>query len=155
MQLHELKPRHKSKKIKRIGRGGKRGTYSGRGIKGQKSRAGHKIRPELRDFIKKIPKKRGYGFKSIKEKPQIVNLKNLDKYFSAKGGSASGGKEPIVITPEVLLKAGLIRKIKGRVPEVKILFARQSSKNEGGGLKKKITIEGCKVSKSAEKILKK
>ena len=39
MQIHELKPNHKRKTGKRIGRGGKRGTYSGRGVKGQKSRA--------------------------------------------------------------------------------------------------------------------
>lgn len=40
MQLHELKPKHKAKKKKRVGRGGKRGTFSGRGVKGQKARAG-------------------------------------------------------------------------------------------------------------------
>ena len=38
MQLHQLKPIHKKKKPKTRGRGGKRGTYSGRGMKGQKSR---------------------------------------------------------------------------------------------------------------------
>lgn len=137
MQLHELKPRHKSKKIKRIGRGGKRGTYSGRGMKGQKSRAGHKIRPEIRDFIKKTPKRRGYRFKSIKEKPQVVNLKDLEKNFGA------GEK----VTPEILLEKGLICRIKGKIPEIKILGK--------GKLTKKITIEGCRTSKSAEKILKK
>ncbi len=141
MQLYQVKPEHKPKKKKRIGRGGKRGTYSGRGIKGQKSRAGRKIRPEIRDFIKKIPKKRGYKFKA-KPKPQIVNLRDLEKHFSAKGGSASGGKEPIVITPEVLLKAGLIDKVKGRMPEVKILGE--------GKLTKKLEIKGCKLSKSVK-----
>jgi large subunit ribosomal protein L15 len=137
MQLHEIKPRHKSKKTKRIGRGGKRGTYSGRGIKGQKARAGHKIRPEIRDFIKKIPKKRGYRFKSIKEKPQIVNLEDLEKNF--------GANEKV--TPETLLEKELIRRIKGKTPEIKILGK--------GKLTKNIMIEGCKLSKSAEKILKK
>ena len=137
MQFYQVKPIHRAKNKKRIGRGGKRGTYSGKGIKGQKSRAGHKIRPEIRDFIKKTPKQRGYRFKSIKEKPQIVNLKDLEKNFGA------GEK----VTPETLLEKGLIRKIKGRMPEIKILGK--------GKLTKKITIEGCKVSKSAEKILKK
>jgi large subunit ribosomal protein L15 len=61
MQLHEIKGL-KNKEKKRVGRGGKRGTYCGRGIKGQKARAGAKIRPALRDFIKKIPKLRGYRF---------------------------------------------------------------------------------------------
>ena len=36
MQLHQLKPIHKNRKSKRVGRGGKRGTYSSRGMKGQK-----------------------------------------------------------------------------------------------------------------------
>ncbi|KPJ73361.1 50S ribosomal protein L15, partial [Parcubacteria bacterium DG_74_1] len=49
MQLHEIKPIHKLKKSKRIGRGGKRGTYSGRGIKGQKSRAGRRFKPVIRE----------------------------------------------------------------------------------------------------------
>ena len=145
MQLHQVKPIHKQKEKKRVGRGGKRGTYSGKGIKGQKSRAGRKLRPEIRDFIKKIPKKRGYRFKSIKPKPEIINLRDLEKHFSAKGGSASGGNDIILVNPEVLLKAGLVRRIKGRTPEVKILGA--------GELKKKLKIENCKMSKSVEKVL--
>ncbi|KKU19004.1 MAG: hypothetical protein A2119_02275 [Candidatus Colwellbacteria bacterium GWA2_46_10] len=59
MQLHTLQPTHKSRGKKRIGRGGKRGTYSGKGIKGQSSRAGRKIRPGTRDLIQQIPKLRG------------------------------------------------------------------------------------------------
>ena len=58
MQVHELKPSNKPKKRRRIGRGGKRGNYSGRGSKGQKSRAGAKMRPQLREIINKFPKKR-------------------------------------------------------------------------------------------------
>ena len=53
MLLRDLKPKTSKKSKKRIGRGGKRGTYSGRGIKGQKARAGHRIRPEIRDILKK------------------------------------------------------------------------------------------------------
>jgi large subunit ribosomal protein L15 len=67
VQLHQIKPESKRKTKKRVGRGGKRGTYCGRGLKGQKSRAGRKTRPALRDIIKRIPKKRGYRFKSIKK----------------------------------------------------------------------------------------
>ena len=135
MQLHELKPKYKSKKKKRIGRGGKRGTYSGRGIKGQKARAGRKIRPELRDFIKKIPKKRGYRFKAG-PKPQVVNLKDLEKYY----------KEEEIVTPETLLKKGLIAKVKGRMPEVKILGR--------GKLNKKLEIKDCKASKKVHEMVK-
>jgi len=75
MQLHQLKPKNKSKKVKRIGRGGKRGTYSGKGIKGQRCRAGAKIRPEIRDMIKKIPKKRGYNA-SRGKKTKVLAKKN-------------------------------------------------------------------------------
>ncbi|MBU2101416.1 hypothetical protein KKH05_01725 [Patescibacteria group bacterium] len=59
MNLHDISPINKNKKKKRIGRGGKRGTFSGRGIKGQKSRAGRKIRPASRDLIQQLPKLRG------------------------------------------------------------------------------------------------
>ena len=136
MQLHELKPKHRPKKKKRIGRGGKRGTYSGRGVKGQKSRAGRGPRPALRDIIKKIPKKRGYRFKSIKKKPQIVNLKDLEKQF----------KSNEKVTPETLLEKGLIGKVKGKMPKVKILGQ--------GKLTKKVAIEGCSMSKSVERAIK-
>lgn len=59
MQLHTLARIHPLKSKKRIGRGGKRGTYSGKGVKGQSSRAGRKIRPGTRDLIQQIPKLRG------------------------------------------------------------------------------------------------
>ena len=59
MNLHQIAPDHKNVAKKRIGRGGKRGTYSGKGVKGQKSRAGSKIRPGTRDLIQQIPKLRG------------------------------------------------------------------------------------------------
>ena len=60
MQLHQLQPIHKLKDKKRIGRGGKRGSYSGRGIKGQKSRAGAKLyRPGRKELLIRIPKLRG------------------------------------------------------------------------------------------------
>jgi large subunit ribosomal protein L15 len=136
MQLHQVKPTHKQKSKKRVGRGGKRGTYSGKGLKGQKSRAGRKMRPELRDYIKKIPKKRGYRFKSIQEKPEVVNLRDLEKFFN----------DGELVNPEILLKRGLVSRIKGKVPEVKILGS--------GELKKKLKIENCLMSESAKKAIK-
>ena len=80
MQIHNLKNPNKKRK-KRIGRGGKRGTYSGKGMKGQKSRAGHRIRPQLRDIIKKIPKRRGYRMQTPPERTATVNVGELDKKF--------------------------------------------------------------------------
>jgi large subunit ribosomal protein L15 len=131
MQLHELKPIHKGKKPKRVGRGGKRGTYSGRGLKGQKSRAGRKLRPAIRDLIKRYPKLRGFKFKSIGVKFSMVNVDVLEKKFMA-------GEQ---VSPKILVEKKLIRKIKGKLPKVKILGQ--------GELTKKLVIEGCEVSKGA------
>ena len=110
MQIHQVTPKTKSRKGKYIGRGGKRGTYSGRGIKGQKARSGRKMRPEIRDLIKKIPKKRGYKFKSFQKDAMIINLESLNKNFSDKSE----------ITPNILVEKGLIKSWR-KIPSVKIL----------------------------------
>lgn len=139
MQLHEIKPIHKFKKPKRVGRGGKRGTYSGRGQKGQKSRAGRKLRPFIRDLIKRYPKLRGYRQKSVLRATFVakVNLEILEKKFN------SGER----VTADVLLEKRIIPKIKGRTPQVKILGK--------GKITKKLTIEGCGISKSAKEKIEK
>lgn len=137
MQLHQLKPIHKKKTKKRIGRGGKKGTYSGRGIKGQKARAGRKLQPIIRELIKRYPKLRGYRQKVQPRFATEVNIGVLEKKFD------SGEK----VTPEILLKKRIIRKIKGKMPEVKILGK--------GELKKKLIIEGCRVSKGAKQKIEK
>lgn len=135
MQLHQIKAKTRKKAKKLIGRGGKRGTYSGKGLKGQKSRAGHKMRPELRDIIKKIPKKRGYRFKSFKVKPVAVNLNVLEKHF--------GDNEKV--HPKSLLEKGVIAKIGGSLPGVKLLSS--------GTITKKLLVSECQISKPArEKI---
>ncbi|HEY4503126.1 MAG TPA: hypothetical protein VJC14_01705 [Candidatus Paceibacterota bacterium] len=76
MQINNLKRVHKNKKDRIVGRGGKHAKTSGRGGKGQTARAGNKRRPELRDIIKKLPKNRGYQFKSI-EKAFILKADKL------------------------------------------------------------------------------
>ena len=81
MQIHQIQVRLKKKK--RIGRGGKRGNYSGRGIKGQRARAGHKIRPALRDVVLKFPKKRGMGNIKIRKNIFTINLGEIAKNFSS------------------------------------------------------------------------
>ncbi|KKQ19210.1 MAG: 50S ribosomal protein L15 [Candidatus Nomurabacteria bacterium GW2011_GWA1_37_20] len=78
MQIHNLKRQHKNKRDRLVGRGGKHAKTSGRGGKGQTARAGNKRRPELRDIIKKLPKNRGYQFKSI----QKLFLVSKDKIIS-------------------------------------------------------------------------
>ena len=82
MQIHNLKRKHKNKKDRLVGRGGKHAKTSGRGGKGQTARAGNKRRPELRDIIKKLPKNRGYSFKSI----QKVFILGKDKLVAGKDG---------------------------------------------------------------------
>lgn len=78
MQLHQLRPVHRKYPKSRIGRGGKRGTTSGRGQKGQKSRAGHRIRPAERDYIQRLPKLRGQ--KNLSSKMlEVINVGNLEK----------------------------------------------------------------------------
>lgn len=134
MQLHNIKPTHKLKKRKRIARGGKRGGYSGRGIKGQKSRAGAKIRPAIRDLMMKFPKQRGrkkHAFKSLFSKPAILNLKDIEKKF----------KNDSIVSPQTLFKKGLIHKKGGVLPEVKILG--------DGEISKKLTFHNVLLSKAA------
>lgn len=135
MQLHELQRHTQNKKPKRVGRGGIRGKTSGRGTKGQKARSGHRIRPDIRETLKKLPKLRGRGrqsLKSIVAKPAVVNIALLEQLFSA-GDS---------ITPTVLIERGVIRARKGSVPAVKILAT--------GTLSKSFSIKDCLVSASAK-----
>ena len=116
MQAHQLT---KTKKIRRrVGRGGKRGTFSGRGTKGQKARAGRRIRPQIRDVIKKIHKKRGYFFKSFRKKPFVINIRDVDKKFN------SGDK----ISFESLIKSKILRAPKGKKIKIKILGKGRTDK---------------------------
>lgn len=78
MQIHQLKSNNLRKRA-RVGRGGKRGTFSGKGSKGQKSRAGHKIRPAERDLIQRLPKLRGFKNKPKSVKPAVINVGDLEK----------------------------------------------------------------------------
>lgn len=82
MQIHQLQRKTKLKKRKRIGRGGKRGTYSGRGVKGQRSRAGRHLQPLVRILIKRYHKLRGYKFNPVREKFIALKLSLINKHFS-------------------------------------------------------------------------
>ena len=135
MDLHQLKPTIKKKKEKRIGRGGKRGTTSGRGTKGQKSRAGHRIRPAVRDLMMKIPQKRGIGFKIQSAAFSIIDLTVLENNFKA------GEK----ISPKVLMNLGLVESKKGARPKIKVLGE--------GRLTKKLILENLAVSQKAAEII--
>lgn len=131
LNLHNLKPKKGyKKKKKRVGRGNaSKGNYSGRGIKGQKARAGSGGMKRLslkQQLLKKIPKLR--GFKSLKQKPQIVNLYQIEEKF----------KEKDEIKKQDLKNANLI---KSKDEKVKLLAK--------GKLTKKIIIYVDDASKKA------
>jgi len=132
MQINNLKRITKNRKTAVVGRGGKRGKTSGRGGKGQTARAGHKIRPEWRDIIKKMPKLRGYAFKGFQGKFVPINVGQLEAAFS-NGDSVS---------PSILVKLGILETRLGKNPNVKILGL--------GEISKKLNISGCKVSVEAK-----
>ena len=143
MQANTLKPTTDRLKSARVGRGGKRGKTSGRGHKGQKARAGHRMRPEMRDLIKKIPKLRGHG-KNRSRTVRInrsefvpVNLSVLEAVFE-NGASVTGA---------ILAKNGIVSLRGGRVPKIKILG--------GGTLSKSLTVSASAVSVAAKAAIEK
>ncbi|HEX4104315.1 MAG TPA: uL15 family ribosomal protein [Candidatus Paceibacterota bacterium] len=115
MKLHELKASG-NKKPKRIGRSGKRGSYSGRGVKGQKSRSGRRLRPAERDLILRLPKRRGFANARKSEKAIIFNLGDLAEALKS---FATAGKGVLDLNAELLKAAGLLKK--GFQGEVKLL----------------------------------
>ena len=136
MQIHQIQTTHKARKAKRIGRGGKRGTYSGRGMKGQKSRAGARFQPRVRELLKRYPKLRGYR-RSDGKKVLSLNITVLEKHFE-KGET---------VNPAALVAKHLLGTIGKRTPAVKILG--------GGEITKALTIENCAVSKTAKEKIEK
>ncbi|OGZ44162.1 MAG: hypothetical protein A3J55_04125 [Candidatus Ryanbacteria bacterium RIFCSPHIGHO2_02_FULL_45_17b] len=136
MQLHTLQAGG-NKKTKRVGRGGKRGTFSGRGTKGQKARAGRRIRPQLRDVLAKIPKKRGYRFKAFRIRPLVFNVALVERMF----------KQGETVSPQTLIAKGILSKKSRAGIKVKILAT--------GSITKSVTIEGCEVSVSAKEKIEK
>ena len=107
MRQDELSPAPGSKKRrKRVGRGdgSGHGSYSGRGCKGQKSRAGYKM---VRGFeggqlplIRRLPRKRGFT-NIFRVEYSLVNIGNLSIFES--------GSE---VTPEKLLVAGVVKSLR-------------------------------------------
>jgi large subunit ribosomal protein L15 len=135
MQQHNLKPpigaKHKGKRVGR-GDGSGHGSYSGRGCKGQKSRAGGGVRLGFEGgqlaLIKRLPRKRGF-VNIFRTEYSIVNVGEL-KVFSS-------GAE---VTLKELLQAGLIKSFKN---PVKILG--------DGDIDRPLVVKANKFSASAEK----
>lgn len=142
MQVHNITRGRKSKEKKRIGRGGKRGTYSGRGMKGQKARAGYSQRADFEGgrmpLSQSTPKLRGRGKNKPGLKAIIINVSELEKLAGDKG--------------EINKKMVLAKKAKNlskyrKQEEVKILGI--------GDIKKAVTVSGCMLSKTAADKIKK
>ena len=140
LSLANLQPAQPRKDRKRVGRGpgSGKGRYSGRGIKGQKSRAGsHKMRAGFEGgqmpIYMRIGKLRGstskdaYPVGPFRTATQPVNLRDLDRF--------DAGDE---VTPESLVEKGILKNTK---IDVKLLGT--------GELKKKLTIKVHAISASA------
>ncbi len=145
LSLSTLSPSQKRQDRKRVGRGlgSGKGRYSGRGLKGQKSRAGsHKMRAGFEGgqmpIYMRLPKLRGNTSADampvgpFRTFTQGVNVSSLEARFDA-------GAE---VTPEALKELGLIRNLR---TDVKILGH--------GDLTKKLTVSAHRFSATArEKI---
>src|SRR5918911_5232815 len=144
LNLSNLSPAQPREDRKRVGRGlgSGKGRYSGRGIKGQKSRSGsHKMRAGFEGgqmpIYMRLGKLRGNTSKDampvgpFRTYTVPVNLRDLDRF--------DAGAE---VTPESLVEVGLIKNTK---TDVKILG--------DGELSKKLTVRVHAISATArEKI---
>ncbi len=98
---------------RRVGRGqsSTRGKTSGRGTKGQSARAGNKKRPEMRDIIKKIPKRRGFGKNrgktNVPTTHVTINLSRIEALFD-KGEDVTMK----ALAGKGILKAGYLTRVK-------------------------------------------
>ncbi len=136
MSLHELKPNQGATHYKkRVGRGTSSGNgkTSGRGQKGQNSRSGGGVRLGFEGgqtpLYKRLPKK---GFTNpFRKEYAVVNVSELNRY-----------KEGTVVTPELLLKDRVVRKV---LDGIKILGR--------GKLEVKLTVKAHKFSASAVKAI--
>src|SRR3990167_5030889 len=114
MKLNTLQRVHPNQRSAQVGRGGKRGKTSGRGGKGQTARAGNKPRPEWRDTIKKIPKRRGYGEK--RGRTVVPKVSSVIVTLSALSARFNDGD---TVTPRALSLSGITRSRKGKTLPVK------------------------------------
>jgi len=141
LNLSHLKPAQARKNRKRVGRGlgSGKGRYAGRGIKGQKSRAGsHKMRAGFEGgqmpIYMRMGKQRGSTSKDampigpFRTATVPVNVSKLGRF--------DAGAE---VTPESLVEAGVIKNTK---IDVKILG--------NGEITKKLTVRVHAVSEEAQ-----
>ncbi|MBF0473739.1 MAG: 50S ribosomal protein L15 [Nitrospirae bacterium] len=133
MKINELKPKEGStRRKKRIGRGpgSGHGKTSCHGHKGQKARSGRGKGPGFEGgqmpLQRRLPK-RGFNNSIFASNYAVINLDDLDKL-----------KDVSVITPEILVEMGQVRKVSGGVK----ILAR-------GELTRPLTIKAHAFSKTA------
>lgn len=150
MHIHTLSSNLSQKSRKRIGRGGKRGTYSGKGQKGQKARSGAKISPLFTggsaalagQGSRVIHKRRGQS--PVQGHHKVTNIKNQRFYKIVNINSIGANfKNGSTINLEVLTQAKLIST---KDTKVKILG------NTVDVIDKKFVFEGLVLSKNVEKL---
>jgi large subunit ribosomal protein L15 len=134
MQQNELSPTpgsHKTRKRVGRGNGSGHGSFSGRGIKGQKSRSGYQLQRGFEGgqlpIIKRLPRKRGFH-----------NLFRVE-YSPVNVGSLNVFEAGVEITPELLYQVGLIDSL---TRPVKVLA--------DGELNNAITVKASKFSEAAK-----
>ncbi len=128
IKLHQLKKHPKSthrRKVVGRGLGSGKGTYSGRGGKGQTARSGHSKMPAgfeggRQPLIRQLPKNR--GFRALTDKAIAISVDRLNVF-------ADGD----IVNVRALVEKGVIMTLNKRaLPRVKLLK---------GDLKKKLTVK--------------
>ncbi len=137
LTLHNLAKSKSKKRKKRVGRGNAsgHGTYSTRGIKGQRARSGGRKSLKMKSIRRmalSVPKAR--GFKRYSDNAQIINLSDLNNF-------AENDK----VNKEILFKKKLVD---NKNDKVKIL-GRGELKIKG------LNIEECELSKTAKEQIEK
>ena len=139
MELKDLRPNEGSRKSrKRVGRGGGSGLgkTSGRGMNGQKSRAGGGkgcgFEGGQTPLYRRIAK-RGFSNAMFKTEYAVINLSDLNKF-----------EEGTEVTPQLLKEMGILKK---QLDGVKVLGQ--------GKLEKKLVVKANKFSETAKKEIEK
>lgn len=132
MKLNELSPAYGStKKRKRVGRGGKYSKTAGKGEKGQNARSGGGVRTGFEGgqlpLFRRLGK-RGFNNTRFRTVYATVNVSELNRF-----------EENTVITPELLIDAGLVKK---ELDGIKVLG--------NGELSKKLIVKANMFSRTAK-----
>lgn len=132
MKLNELSPAYGStKKRKRVGRGGKYSKTAGKGEKGQNARSGGGVRTGFEGgqlpLFRRLGK-RGFNNTRFRTVYATVNVSELNRF-----------EENTVITPELLIETGLVKK---ELDGIKVLGM--------GELSKKLIVKANMFSRTAK-----